>query len=90
MGKVKSAAQADLAVQAQGAQPGRPFQWDGQLRSRNLNAPNIYSGTGIPTASTIPGQGRVGDFYFRVDGIAGAHLYFCTTAGIPGIWAAIA
>ena len=90
--KAKTATLADVAKQAMGALLGQAFQWDGRLQSRNANAPNVYSGTGVPSAATIPGQGQIGDVYYRVDGGgAGAtHLYYCTVAGAPGTWIGIA
>jgi hypothetical protein len=90
--KAKTAALADVAVQAMGALLGQAFKWDGRLQSRNTNAPNVFSGTGVPATTNIPGRARIGDYYFRVDGGgAGAtHLYYCTVAGAPGTWIGIA
>lgn len=46
------------------------------------NGSNVYSDTGVPS-NTV---GADGDYYFRKDGTAGAHLYF----KVAGAWAAIA
>lgn len=89
--RADSAGLADVANSARGAVLGTPFRWDGEFQSRNLNAPNIYSGTGAPAAGTVPGQARIGDIYFRVDGggPGSTHIYFCTVAGAPGTWLGI-
>ncbi len=81
--KAKTAALADVAKQAMGAILGQAFQWDGRLQSRNANAPNIFSGAGVPSATTIPGRARVGDGYWDVSTPA---LWLCTVAGAPGSW----
>jgi hypothetical protein len=90
--KAKIAALADVARQAMGTLLGQPFQWDGRLQSRNANVVDIYSGSGVPSTTNIPGQAKLGAVYFRIDGggVAASNVYVCTVAGAPGTWLGIA
>jgi hypothetical protein len=48
-----------------------------------------WSGTGVPSATTIGGAATLGDIYTRIDGAGGSYVYRCTVSGTPGTWAAV-
>src|ERR1019366_2053164 len=56
-------------------------QWDASQAARTNNS---RTGTGSPAGrdSCL----RVGESYFQTDAAAGQNVWYCTTAGYPGLW----
>jgi hypothetical protein len=78
--------------------PGTYVGFDGIVSPACLELPNgtsaqgprIWSGSGVPSGSTIGGAAALGDIYLRTDtpSTANQRVYHCTTAGTPGTWTA--
>lgn len=82
---------SQVAQKAYGAVLGVPFQWYGRLQGNPPNVPSLWSGKGIPSATTITGRARKGDVYFNTAVAGGVtNIYICSTEGSPGTWTAIA